>query len=57
MKRKEALKEIAETAAFWEQVFNEEALRCSESNSVYSNPWFPVEFARAVKELAESAIN
>jgi hypothetical protein len=57
MSKKRALQEIAESAAFWESVFNEEALRCSDSNSVYANPWFPVEFARHVKELAESAIN
>jgi len=57
MKRKEALREIAESAAFWEQVFNEEALLCGDGKHLYSNPWFPVEFARAVKELAESAIN
>jgi hypothetical protein len=57
MKKKQALQEIAESAAFWEQVFNEEALRCSDSNSVYANPWFPVEFARQVKELAEVALN
>jgi len=57
MRKRAALQEIAESAAFWESVFNEEALRCSDSNSVYANPWFPVEFARQVKELAESAIN
>jgi len=57
MSKKRALQEIAESAAFWESVFNEEALRCSDSNFVYANPWFPVEFARRVRELAESAIN
>lgn len=56
MKKRAALQEIAESAAFWEQVFNEEALRCVDSNSVYSNPWFPVEFARKVRELAEYAL-
>jgi hypothetical protein len=57
VRKREVLQQIAESAAFWEQVFNEEALRCSDSNSVYANPWFPVEFARAVKELAEVALN
>jgi hypothetical protein len=57
MSKKRALQEIAESAAFWESVFNEEALRCSDSNSVYANPWFPVEFARRVRELAELALD
>jgi len=57
MKKRAALQEIAETAAFWEQVFNEEALLCSDGKRQYSNPWIPVEFARAVKELANHAIN
>jgi hypothetical protein len=30
-----------------------QALRCSDSNSVYANPWFPVEFARRIREMAE----
>jgi hypothetical protein len=57
MRKRAALQEIAESAAFWESVFNEEALRCSGSNSEYANPWFPVEFARRVRELAEVALN
>jgi hypothetical protein len=57
MRKRAALQEIAESAAFWEQVFNEEALRCSDSNFVYANPWFPVEFARRVRELAELALD
>lgn len=56
-KKKEALQEIAESAAFWEQVFNEEALCCNDKNFVYANPWFPVEFARRIKELAELALD
>jgi len=57
LSKKRALQEIAESAAFWESVFNEEALLCGEGKRQYNNPWFPVEFARHVKELAESAIN
>lgn len=56
MKKKQALQEIAESAAFWEQVFNEEALRSHDENFVYVNPWIPVEFARRIKELAEVAL-
>lgn len=51
-----ALQDIAESAQFWLPVFNEEALRCSGPNDVYSNPWLPVEFARRILELAEFAL-
>ena len=57
MRKRAALQEIAESAAFWESVFNEEALLSDEGGRPYANPWFPVEFARHVRELAESAIN
>lgn len=55
-RKRAALQEIAEKAAFWEQVFNEEALLCGDGKHQYSNPWFPVEFARAVRELAEYSL-
>ncbi len=50
------LQEIYESCLFWEQVFNEEALQTSVGERIYANPWFPVEFARGIRELAEVAL-
>ena len=55
-KQKLALQSIHETAEFWLPIFNEEALNCVDSNCAYANPWFPVEFARRILELAEFAL-
>ena len=52
-----ALQDIAESAQFWLPIFNEEALRCVNNDSTYANPWFPVEFARHILELAEFALD
>jgi hypothetical protein len=50
------LQEIYESSLFWEQIFNEEALQTSVGERIYANPWFPVEFARGIRELAEVAL-
>ena len=54
-KQKLALQSIHEAAEFWLPVFNQEALNCVNNDSTYSNPWFPVEFARRILELVEVA--